>query len=313
MARHLQTVKLRPSSADAAWNPVDVPHDWRIKTKPAPDHPVPDDYPRVWQGHFESGIAYYRKLFEAPELSPHERIPITFDGIPGFSDVWLNGFWIGMQPSAYSPLTIDLTEVLSLAGQGPNVLLVYADLAKAEGWWYEGGGIYRHVWLDAFSDVFVVPDRLFVSTPEVSEEEAQVLVNLQVCNKGSKPVTASVVFQITDEDTGEKAASASSVLGHLTAFTMNFMLPKPKKVIECPKCVRARKVGDAPLMDRHMQLHRTRVERLFQQPNMAYPKSYRPKGPQRQEDRNSFNVTRRGAVHPLFQSLHQSSRAQRRP
>ena len=104
MGRHFQAVKLRPSSADAAWNPVDLPHDWGIKTKPAPDHPVPDDYPRVWQGHFEPGIAYYRKLFEAPELSLQERISITFDGISGFSDVWLNGLdWITALAADHRP------------------------------------------------------------------------------------------------------------------------------------------------------------------------------------------------------------------
>ena len=36
------------------------------------------------------------------------------------------------------------------------------DASKFEGWFYEGAGIYRHVWLDKTSPVAIAPDGVFV-------------------------------------------------------------------------------------------------------------------------------------------------------
>lgn len=32
-----------------------------------------------------------------------------------------------------------------------NVLAVHVDATAPDGWWYDGGGIYRHVWLTTVS------------------------------------------------------------------------------------------------------------------------------------------------------------------
>jgi len=36
------------------------------------------------------------------------------------------------------------------------------DATRFEGWFYEGAGIYRHVWLEKTSPVAVAPDGIFV-------------------------------------------------------------------------------------------------------------------------------------------------------
>ena len=36
------------------------------------------------------------------------------------------------------------------------------DATKSEGWFYEGAGIYRHVWLDMTAPVAIAPDGIFV-------------------------------------------------------------------------------------------------------------------------------------------------------
>ena len=36
------------------------------------------------------------------------------------------------------------------------------DATKFEGWFYEGAGIYRHVWLDKTAPVAIAPDGIFV-------------------------------------------------------------------------------------------------------------------------------------------------------
>ncbi len=39
---------------------------------------------------------------------------------------------------------------------GENLLAVHVDATGRDGWWYEGGGIYRHVWLEVKEDISAV-------------------------------------------------------------------------------------------------------------------------------------------------------------
>ena len=45
---------------------------------------------------------------------------------------------------------------------GKNTISVRVDATKSEGWFYEGAGIYRHVWLDKTAPVAIAPDGVFV-------------------------------------------------------------------------------------------------------------------------------------------------------
>ena len=40
-----------------------------------------------------------------------------------------------------------MTDVLRYGNEGKNAILVKVDAREYEGWWYDGCGIYRHVWL----------------------------------------------------------------------------------------------------------------------------------------------------------------------
>ncbi|KFY84764.1 hypothetical protein V500_09027 [Pseudogymnoascus sp. VKM F-4518 (FW-2643)] len=203
-----QVVKLRPSKEDAAWQPVQLPHDWRISKKPAPDHPEAPDYPRSWQGFFPTGTAYYRKLFSSKGLQG-KQTSITFDGIAGFTDIWFNGFWVGQQCTSYSPVSIDVSELLRPELEGPNVLLVRSDCSEAEGWWYEGGGIYRHVWLETHGVVHVARDGVHIRTPTITSDLAQVLVAVEVENQGSD--SSSIILEvIINEPGGREVARTQS-------------------------------------------------------------------------------------------------------
>ena len=56
----------------------------------------------------------------------------------------------------------DLDPICLYAFQ-PNVLVVRADATEHEGWFYEGAGIYRHVWLVKSSPVHVAPNGTYVT------------------------------------------------------------------------------------------------------------------------------------------------------
>ncbi|KAJ9653621.1 hypothetical protein H2198_007212 [Neophaeococcomyces mojaviensis] len=219
-----QVVKLRPSSSDSQWRAVDLPHDWRLGQKPARDHSLPPDYPRSWQGFFPVGVAYYRKTFQYDPPPAGRRVSITFDGIAGFSDIWFNGFWVGQQCTHYSPVSIDLTEFLRPRLEGPNVILVRSDSREAEGWWYEGGGIYRHVWLETHGEVHVVRDGVHIRTTMANEEKASVSIQVEMLNEGSNSLKLHLEASVREGDSTHvvsTVSSGSTVLASCQAQTLS--------------------------------------------------------------------------------------------
>ena len=54
----------------------------------------------------------------------------------------------------YTSFTVDITDAANY-GELLNLVAVYVDTSEFEGWWYEGAGIYRHVWMIKTADVSV--------------------------------------------------------------------------------------------------------------------------------------------------------------
>ena len=73
------------------------------------------------------------------------RITVEFDG--AFRDVlvFVNGCFIGRNDNGYAPFRFDLTDFLSYGKK--NYIVARVDASFGDGWFYEGAGIYRHVWL----------------------------------------------------------------------------------------------------------------------------------------------------------------------
>ena len=59
--------------------------------------------------------------------------------------VWVNGHYLGNEPSGYQSFAFNISDILNYGGK--NVVAVRADVSLEEGGYYEGAGIYRHVWL----------------------------------------------------------------------------------------------------------------------------------------------------------------------
>ncbi|MBK8045028.1 MAG: hypothetical protein IPK21_21695 [Haliscomenobacter sp.] len=62
-------------------------------------------------------------------------------------------------------MAYDLTDYLRY--DQPNALVVRVDATQYEGWFYEGAGIYRHVWLHRLDPLHVDIDGVFVHTPGI--------------------------------------------------------------------------------------------------------------------------------------------------
>src|SRR5664279_2608160 len=146
--------------SDSFWRTVNLPHDWAVE--------LPFDWAADGSHGFHTlgvkyptnSIAWYRRTFELPKEDEGKRIWLTFDGVFRDATVWVNGWCVRHHEGGYYPFREDITDVLQFGGQ--NTVSVRVDATKAEGWFYEGAGIYRHVWLDKTSPVAIAPDGIFV-------------------------------------------------------------------------------------------------------------------------------------------------------
>ena len=85
-------------------------------------------------------MGWYRKTFTIPAEDEGRRIALQFDGIFRDARVWVNGFYLGSEPSGYAAQVYYISEYLNYGGE--NVVAVRADATLEEGWFYEGAGIY---------------------------------------------------------------------------------------------------------------------------------------------------------------------------
>jgi beta-galactosidase len=94
--------------------------------------------------------------------------------------------------------------LLRPAFEGPNVILVQSDTTEAEGGWYKGGGVSRHVWLERHH-VLSIPEHGGKIVSMVSGTEARVDLCIELQNMSSIDRIASISIDIINPR-GETAA-----------------------------------------------------------------------------------------------------------
>jgi beta-galactosidase len=193
---------------DSDWQSVDLPHDWAIelpfKNDPALSskgfYPLGRNYP-------ETSIGWYRRVFDLPADDPSQRISIEFDGSYRETMVVFNGFYIGTHSGGYDPFRFDVTDFANPGGR--NVLLVRVDATLSDGWFYEGAGIYRHVWLVKTAPVYVKQWGTFVTSKIGSSGDATLGIRTELSNDGNAAQNARVISTILDP-TGKQVGRAAT-------------------------------------------------------------------------------------------------------
>ncbi|WP_236621591.1 beta-galactosidase GalA [Asticcacaulis benevestitus] len=139
-----------PTFDDSEWPIVRLPHDF-VSFQPIEEH-----YNRA-QGYRKRGIAWYRNVlrFEPDDTAKH--IELQIEGVATHATVWYNGNVIAHNWSGYNSLYIDLTPFTTY-GSELNTLAIRVDAESMEGWWYEGGGLYRTVRIVKRHPVHIVTD-----------------------------------------------------------------------------------------------------------------------------------------------------------
>lgn len=194
---------------DSDWKPLDLPHDWAVELPFVNDptlaskgyHPLGRNYP-------ETSVGWYRRVFELDGADAGKRISVEFDGAYRETMLVLNGFYIGRHSGGYDPFRFDVTEFVNHGGR--NVLLVRVDATSSDGWFYEGAGIYRHVWLVKTNPVHVKQWGTLVRS-ELKPGSAALSIRTELANDTPEQKNARLVSTVLDPEGKEvaKAVSAS--------------------------------------------------------------------------------------------------------
>ncbi len=144
---------IEPRFNDSLWRSLHLPHDWAVAL-PFVNDPAFNVMAHGYKplgGHYpETSIGWYRKHFSVAKPAEGRRFQLQFDGVFRDAQFWVNGFYLGNHKSGYIGISYDITDFLVFDKE--NVLVVRVDASQYEGWFYEGAGIYRHVWLNTYAD-----------------------------------------------------------------------------------------------------------------------------------------------------------------
>ena len=190
---------------DSNWKTVDLPHDWAVGLKKDLDantfagaRPVSHFHRYMTQRRSNAekvyNIGWYRKEFTLPDEWADKRVIIEFEGAFRDAYIWVNGTLMDRHLSGYTSFAIDATDHL-LMGE-INSVAVRLDADQPEGWWYEGAGLYRNVYLCACENVRALERKTVVKT----DLDGNVSVQCEIRNDTDAPYEGNVLFEIRDRE-----------------------------------------------------------------------------------------------------------------
>jgi beta-galactosidase len=182
---------------DRGWRMLDLPHDWAVEMPFSQSGSGSHGYKAIGKSFPENSVGWYRKSFKIPASDLGRHITVEFDGVFRDSQVWVNGFYLGRESSGYSGFAYDLTDYLNYGGD--NVIAVRVDASLEEGWFYEGAGIYRHVWLSKTAPLHVAQWGTYVTT-EVKNDAAEVTARVMVNNDSTNQAAFKIAQTILDAE-----------------------------------------------------------------------------------------------------------------
>ena len=191
-----------PDFDDGEWRRLDLPHDWVVE---GPFHLDAN----LSQGYRPRGIAWYRRKFRLEETDCGRHLELQFDGIATRATVWVNGLLVHRSFCGYTPFQIDLTPIATY-GEQLNTIAIRVDADAMEGWWYEGGGIYRHTWLVKRAAVHFQTDGVYAVPVRSPECNWSVPVEATLENIGPHAARVEIAAELFDPKGGRVVAGEST-------------------------------------------------------------------------------------------------------
>ncbi len=192
---------------DSKWRTLNLPHDWAVELPFVRDEDLDSHgYKPLGRRYPETSVGWYRREFEIPASDLGRRITVEFDGAFRIVLIFVNGCFVGRNDNGYAPFRFDLTDFLSYGHN--NYIVARVDASFGDGWFYEGAGIYRHVWLTKTDALHLGKWESTVRTA-VSGNAATLTLGTVVENQGKQAESAKVSWQILDA-AGNTVAAAEA-------------------------------------------------------------------------------------------------------
>jgi len=199
---------------DSKWRALNLPHDWAVELPFVNDkEQASHGFKPLGRRYSETSVGWYRREFEIPAGDLGRRITVEFDGAFRSVLVFVNGCFIGRNDNGYAPFLFDVTDFLNYGAK--NYIVLRVDASFGDGWFYEGAGIYRHVWLAKTDALHLGKWDSFVRA-EVDGGSATLKLDTVVQNQGKQAENAKVSWKILDA-AGKQVAAAEAAAQSIAA------------------------------------------------------------------------------------------------
>lgn len=233
---------------DSDWREVRLPHDW------AAEQPFVETA-NISQGYRPRGVGWYRRALRLDPADRGKRIELQIGAIATHATIWVNGSIAAHNWSGYNSLYIDLTP-FARYGDELNIIAIRADARAMEGWWYEGAGLYRHVWLAKRAPVSIITDGIHCDPRQGADGTWRVPVTATLTNIEKSPIPVTLEATLLDPEGREITTSRIGLTVPVLAEGMAAMVldpgPSPRLwSVESPTlyAVRTRVLRDGRAVD----------------------------------------------------------------
>lgn len=217
---------------DSDWERLTLPHDFLLT------QPISQQNGDASHGFRPGAQGWYRLVIGGGAGGGPQQKALYFDfgGVMRDAKVFLNGKFLGRHASGYTSFSYDATQFWDFSG-GPNLLAVFCDATKPDGWWYDGGGIYRHVHLRAVPKLHIAKWGVYLPTHVVGPvlsvggllvADAELQPRVEVVNTEQLDKSYSGLIQVLIQDElkmGPSFEIVSAVVEFLPNRTTTVVLP----------------------------------------------------------------------------------------
>ncbi len=153
---------------------VDLPHDWSVEMPFSKNTSsgMPGGYVYTGKGN------YHKEINLTPDQLKGSIYSLLIEGAYERWKLMVNGDTVGFHPYGYTSAIFNITPYLK---DGKNSIEIAVDNSNQKNSrWYSGSGLYRHVRLIRTGETHIAPWSLYITTPEVNNNEAKVKVSFDV-------------------------------------------------------------------------------------------------------------------------------------
>ncbi|MBQ7663196.1 MAG: DUF4982 domain-containing protein [Prevotella sp.] len=222
-----ESPKMRDAAFDdSRWRRLSLPHDWSVETPMSPDK-------GSCQAYLTGGIGWYRKHLTIDKKAAETegiRHYVYFEGVYNYSEVYVNGKFLGLRPSGFASFLYDITPYLS--DNGDNIIAVRVNHSQEyDSRWYTGSGIYRHVWLVKAPEVHLSQWGTAYRLVSINKSKAVIEVDVETTDDRTdktKALTQKAVIELTDTS-GNVVASTQTTIGEQEKKTVTLTVKNPQR------------------------------------------------------------------------------------